>query len=554
MSRPTYLILVDVDSLDQPDARKARILIGAFVDGLDPDDRVAILAVSGTASAVDPTTNRFAARAALESIEGRAVKPGAGMSLAEAIAVLTGDRRMLDRLQTEATANRGRGQGSYWERAQTIASGVVGPTNRLVVATSQLLQRPRTDTGRLAIVWLTNHLTSFGGTTDPAIERLALQTTAAHARISIVVPTRGASANMYEGYQVLASLSGGAVLSGLGNIDSSAMSLLKSTAGPEPRRPDPAGVSELTSLRRCAERSASRSPYVALIEQYWHGDANGAVATLGTWTALQLTGGVTPPPSVAELEAAIALHTEAGVQGGQAWRVNLGIARRAVEALWSRQLGNAVCRQWVVTMSAYSREMVRGLQVAGPESDPPVLVALGAAYEVPPSLETPGLDHVQSPTSDLSQAAELYRQALAKHASFVEARVRFGRVLGLLGEPQAAITELERVRTESKDPQLAYLASLFLGEIHEGSHNQKAALDAYRAAVLACPHGLAARAALARLLELSGQHVEATEVMRGQFAPIPGQAHARDPWQDYFHGSPDDLARELPALREAARK
>jgi hypothetical protein len=71
------VILIDVDSLDAGDARKACILTGAFVDRLDPDDRVVIISVSSVTGVLDTTTNRLAAAGALESIISRAAALGA---------------------------------------------------------------------------------------------------------------------------------------------------------------------------------------------------------------------------------------------------------------------------------------------------------------------------------------------------------------------------------------------------------------------------------------------------------------------------------------------
>jgi len=555
-ARPTYLILIDVDSLDANDARKARILTGAFVDGLDPDDRVAILSVTSTPGAVEATTNRLTARAALESIVADGASQQANrMSLAEAIAVVTGDTRVIERLQKEAYEHRGGGLAPFSQRAKAVAWGVISPTNRLVIATTQLLGRTRDTSGRLTVVWLTNHLCSAGADADSGIAPLIKAAVAAHTPISIAVPTSAVSATAYDGYRSLAAATGGIVISGIGSIDTTAQALLKATAGPEGRRADPAGISELTSLRRCAERSAKGSAYLGLVEQYRAGDADAAVAALTSWTPLQLASDVVPLPSLAALEAAVAMHTEIGVRPGLTSRVHLLIARRALEAVWSRQPDNAVCHRCLLAIAAYSKEAVRDLRITDAGGDAAVMVALGSVLEVPTSLETqPGLDRADPPAADLSRAADLYRSALAIEPGFAEAQLRLGRVLGIQHHTGEAIAHLGRARLQTTDPRLLYLASLFLGEIREAMGDSKAATTAYRAAIQSRPDALAARVALARLLQASGRFNEAGQVLREKLAARPVRPPARDPWQEYFRGSPEDLARELSALRQAVRR
>ena len=553
VARPTYLILIDVDSLDAGDARKARILTGAFVDGLDPDDRVAILSVSSSPGTVEATTNRLAARAALEAIVAHGASQGASMSLAEAIAVVTGDTRVIERLQKEAMEGRAAGLAPFSLRAKAVAWGVISPTNRLVGATTQLLGRTRDTSGRLTVVWLTNHLCSGGADADSGIAPLIEAAVAAHTPISIVIPTDEAWATAYDGYRSLATATGGTVIRGIGSIDTAAQALLKATAGPEARRADPAGISELTSLRRCAERSAKGSAYLGLVEQYRTGDADAAVAALRSWTPLQLASDVVPLPSLSALEAAVALHTEAGIRSGL--QAHLDIARRAVGALKSRQMGSELCRLWTLVTAAYSRVTARSIDLADLGGDPAVVVALGSLLEVPTSLETqPGLDRVDPPVADLSRAADLYRNALAIDPGLAEARLRLGRVLGIQHHTGEAIAHLERARLETKDPRLFYLASLFLGEIHEATRDSKAATTAYRAAIQSRPDALAARVALARLLQASGRFNEAGQVLHEKLSAHPVQPPAPDPWQEYFRGWPEDVARELSALRRAVRK
>ena len=80
---PTYLVLIDTESFDEDQARKACAVAGAFVDGLDPDDRVAILSVASGTGQVEASRDRLAAGASLASIvETVAARPSAGAKAA----------------------------------------------------------------------------------------------------------------------------------------------------------------------------------------------------------------------------------------------------------------------------------------------------------------------------------------------------------------------------------------------------------------------------------------------------------------------------------------
>ena len=93
---PTYLLLIDTESFDEDQARKACATAGAFVDGLDPDDRVAILSVASGTGGVEASRDRLAAGASLVSIVGTAAARPAGrrgspLTLSEAISIASGD-------------------------------------------------------------------------------------------------------------------------------------------------------------------------------------------------------------------------------------------------------------------------------------------------------------------------------------------------------------------------------------------------------------------------------------------------------------------------------
>jgi hypothetical protein len=510
--RPTYLILMDVDSLDAGDARKACMLVGTFVDRLDPDDRFAIISVSSVTGVIDTTTNRLAAAGAIESIISRSATLGG---------------RLADALS----------------EADRVRVGF-----RLITATTPLLERPQQDAGRVVVVWITNRADL--GAADPGnvLLRLERAAVARRATISTVVL---ANSHVGTSYRHLATATGGVVISGVRSADTAAESLLKSSAGAKTRRADPAGISELTSLCRAVERRSTGSTYLGLVRRYRTGDADATVQAVMSWTPAQLASEVLPLPSLPDLEAAVALHTEAGVRSGL--QVHLGIARRAVEALMSRHLEDAFCRHWVLATVLSSKGTARSADAPDAGADAAITVARGSSLEFPTSadLETQaGFDRVDPPAGDLSRAVDLYRAALAMDEGFEEARLRLGRVLGMQHHDEEAIAQLERVRSQTRDARVSYLAALFVAEVHEAAGNDKAAIVAYRAANKSCPDALAARVGLAYLLRSSGQIEEADRILRERRPSAPSGSIARDPWQDYLH----PLERELSALRQAVRR
>ena len=67
------------------------------------------------------------------------------------------------------------------------------------------------------------------------------------------------------------------------------------------------------------------------------------------------------------------------------------------------------------------------------------------------------------------QARSFFEDAIASDDGLTLARVRLGRVQWRLGEREAGQAALEKAVERSADPQLSYLAHLFLGRVHEDS-------------------------------------------------------------------------------------
>jgi tetratricopeptide (TPR) repeat protein len=555
----TYDILVDINSFDAAELRQACVLAGAFVDGLGPDDRVAILAVTNVPSAVHGTTERPASRAALESMIAEALSRQARaaggdrsfewtIGLSDAVAIAEGDARALERVQRDVLAKGGMPGEWIVLRAREIAARARAD-NPLIPATAQLAQAAREPGERQVFLWITNRPGSSAVDLNGPAGLLVGTLRAGGSSLFVVMPPTSTGEGA-RSYQSLTTTTRGATIT-LRTIDSTAQALLRATARGAPRRPDPAGLSELTSVRRAVDRPATAA-YLALVEQYRTGRADDAVAELAAWPAARVQREIGPVGSSSALESAIALHAEAAIRSGSSTLAE--IAARAVDALRSRRPDSPLCRHWALANAARSRETARSIELTTAAADAPVLVALGSSLELPLVAERekqPGLGRVVAPPADLSRAADLYRASLAVDERFLEARVRLGRVLALQHRTNEAIAELERVaRSRDADARVSYLAWLFVGDIHDEAGDLEAALVAYREAVARYPCGMAPRLAVARELQALGRRTEAARIVYEGLSPASRDCAAVDPWQDCLH----PLERELDALRQAARK
>ena len=115
----------------------------------------------------------------------------------------------------------------------------------------------------------------------------------------------------------------------------------------------------------------------------------------------------------------------------------------------------------------------------------------------------------------LDSAEDLYRRAVREDPKFVEARVRHGRVLALLGRRQDAARELRLAAAgaAAEGPQLRYYAELFLGQAEESVDNLAAARDHYLQAAAHYPQAQSPLLALALLARQSGDRSGVREAM-----------------------------------------
>jgi tetratricopeptide (TPR) repeat protein len=139
-----------------------------------------------------------------------------------------------------------------------------------------------------------------------------------------------------------------------------------------------------------------------------------------------------------------------------------------------------------------------------------------------------------SPRSHLQDAEDYFRKALEKNARLTEARVRLGRILGVLGRHQEAAEQLRQAATTIGDSQVVYYAYMFLGDEEQALGRRDAARDCYERAATVYPRAQSPLFALSNLASRAGDMVEARRAA-DRIRQLPADDNERlDPWFGYY--------------------
>jgi tetratricopeptide (TPR) repeat protein len=157
---------------------------------------------------------------------------------------------------------------------------------------------------------------------------------------------------------------------------------------------------------------------------------------------------------------------------------------------------------------------------------------------------------LESQRGELQRAETFFRRALELKSDHGEARLRFGRVLGLLGRHSDAARELRQAVASVDQDELGYFAQLFLGAEEESLGQYNAAFDAYQRAAVLYPAAQSPRLALSSLGHRRGDRAAALRALQPLF-DVPSEAvEPDDPWWTY-HIAP---GRNVDELLEALRR
>jgi tetratricopeptide (TPR) repeat protein len=176
----------------------------------------------------------------------------------------------------------------------------------------------------------------------------------------------------------------------------------------------------------------------------------------------------------------------------------------------------------------------------------------GSSAESQPPLTRAEIDDLKRRrTNRLNRAAEWLRDSLERDPSHILARLHLGRVETLRGRYDTALTLLEGAEA-SGDSDVAYLAALFAGAVHEREGRLDAAAVAYRAAIGRFPSSHAAYIALSAVLHRSGRAADSGNVLRQ--ALDGATASRREPWWSYLAEPLRTNLARLDMLRKEARR
>jgi tetratricopeptide (TPR) repeat protein len=342
--------------------------------------------------------------------------------------------------------------------------------------------------------------------------------------------------------------------------------------------------------------ATASSPYELVLQRYAEGDRSGASRLLADLDPRRVPGEARDYAGrlrllsddhrrVCLLKAAVLLHTDAAIARraagdpiGTDGQLDLALLYAGLADSFPRDASlQSFARQWYL---AAALDRHRYLEAEGAAAilqdglrrfpaDPEMLLALGSVEETlatwpvlldPPVGRTagrsaaavsvgesagvvvregPGRHDVKERLREnehLREAEKDYRAALAADGGLVEARLRLGRVLLLLGQTAAARAEITQVLGEARDPALRYLGLLFRGRLLEAASEFTEAVRSYREAAALFPEAQAARMALGHALDHLGD-LGASRAELGRAVVDGAPLFERpDPWAAYPYG------------------
>jgi tetratricopeptide (TPR) repeat protein len=158
---------------------------------------------------------------------------------------------------------------------------------------------------------------------------------------------------------------------------------------------------------------------------------------------------------------------------------------------------------------------------------------------------------IGSDRTELREAEAFFRRALEIKPDYPEARLRYGRVMGVLGRHAEAASELRRAVADLTDRQLLYYAELFLGAEEEALGNRDAAGVAYEQAAEGYPMAQSPLLALSQLARRHGDRRGALRAIDRLFAlDQADRGDHDDPWWGYYVAQARDAEDLLEAMRQ----
>jgi tetratricopeptide (TPR) repeat protein len=293
--------------------------------------------------------------------------------------------------------------------------------------------------------------------------------------------------------------------------------------------------------------------YLAIFDNYQNGDRTGALNRLAELPRQAVYRAVEylRDREDDELLMAALMHTDAAmVQGGDA-SLHVSRAASCLKRIDADSRRKELDRKWSLAMAYYfqsdhqflvSVPFLLELTKKYPE-DLEIRLAYGSVCEATGLLHDQFHDHLQI-------AEEQYRWILASDQDHIEARLRLGHVLKLLGQHDEALDLLQNVLSLSADPVQLLVANLLLGEIHRIEGRLQAAIDFYESALQIDGDCLVATVGLSHALHQARRLEESTDVLKRLLQREDRKE--QDSWWLYLTGHSDRFEPLLLELRREA--
>jgi len=234
------------------------------------------------------------------------------------------------------------------------------------------------------------------------------------------------------------------------------------------------------------------------------------------------------------------------------------LARSLLENVTPDPEKDETVRLWYIATSAHGQLHRRNMRheeqaVLLFPDDPQLLFLAGSLHETFASPTIQSLARsvrvsgtrtgIEGGEAELRSAEKLFRRALEREPSLVEARIRLGRVLYLLGDPRQAELELRQAVAKllsedgaapSPDTRLLlYYAEMFYGAAAEDLGDGEHARAAYARAAELFPGAPSPNLALSQLALRANDRIAALDAAQRAMEAPPRDRDREDPWWGY---------------------
>ncbi len=307
----------------------------------------------------------------------------------------------------------------------------------------------------------------------------------------------------------------------------------------------------LKLLRAELELKPIVDQYFSILDSYRSGDREGAIDELveiprqGIYRAVERLR----DREDEELVAATVMHTDAALLPDSDTSLHISRAAACLKRIEDARRREDLDRRWNLAMAYYFQNRQQFL-VAVPflmeltkryPEDREVRLAYGSVCEAAGLVNDEFRDH-------LDTAEEQYRWLLASVPDDIEARLRLGHILKLLGQYDESADLLGDVLSRATDPVHIFVANLLLGDIHRTKGRLDRAIDSYRAAMQIDGNSQVVVVAMSHAYHQARRLKESTDLLIELLRL--GDRSESDTWWRYLSGHSDRFESLLLELHQ----